>query len=206
VIEVYADVVCPFTHVGLERLFRLRDELGRADVEIRVHAWPLEVVNGAPPERELIEEEVAELTAQVAPDLFEGFDARRFPFSTLPALALAARAYRESTTLGESTSLTLRHELFEHGTDVGDPDVLAEVAQRLGVPTPEDRDRAAVLADLDEGRRRGVVGSPHFFVDDGDYFCPTLQIARRDGGLHISFDATAFSGFIARAFRRPPSA
>lgn len=200
-IEVYADVVCPFTHLGLQRLFRLREELGRSDVSIRVHAWPLEVVNGALAERDLIEEEVAELTEQVAPDLFEGFDPACLPLSTLPALALSERAYRETVGLGEVTSLTLRHELFERGTDVGDPAGVAEIGRRLGVPEVEEQDRTAVIADLEEGRRRGVVGSPHFFIDGTGYFCPTLLIERVDDRLSISFDAAAFSDFLTTCFR-----
>lgn len=199
-IEVYADIICPFTHVGLQRLFHLREQLDRRNVAIRVHAWPLEVVNGALAERDLIEEEVAELTGQVAPDLFEGFDPSCLPLSTLPALALSERAYRESVGLGESTSLTLRHELFEHGTDVGDPTVLADIGRRLGVPEVEEQDRVAVLADLEDGRRRGVVGSPHFFVGETGFFCPTLSIERVDGRISISFDAAAFSDFLGTCF------
>ena len=83
-VEVYADIVCPFTHVGLRRLFALRDEMKRRDVAIRVRAWPLEIVNDEPLGRELLEEEIEELRASVARDLFNGFDPSRFPMSSLP--------------------------------------------------------------------------------------------------------------------------
>jgi predicted DsbA family dithiol-disulfide isomerase len=48
VLEVFADVLCPFTHVGLRRLISERARRGRDDVVVRVRAWPLELVNGEP--------------------------------------------------------------------------------------------------------------------------------------------------------------
>ena len=72
-IEVFADVTCPFTHVGLRRLVDLRTQLGRPDVHLRVRAWPLEIVNGQPLDPDFIAEEVDDIRGQVAPDLFEGF-------------------------------------------------------------------------------------------------------------------------------------
>ena len=47
-IEVFADVSCPFTHVGLRRLVEHRRQLERDDLRIVVKAWPLELVNGSP--------------------------------------------------------------------------------------------------------------------------------------------------------------
>ena len=93
VVEVFADVCCPFTHVGLRRLVQRRDEVG-GDLELVVRAWPLELVNGAPLDGDLIAEEIEELRKQVAADLFVGFDRGRFPATSLPALELAAAAYR----------------------------------------------------------------------------------------------------------------
>ena len=85
VIEVYADIWCPFTHVGLRTVVRRRNELGRADVAIRVRSWPLELVNGAPLDADATAAHVEELREQVAPNLFMGFDPNRFPRTTLPA-------------------------------------------------------------------------------------------------------------------------
>jgi predicted DsbA family dithiol-disulfide isomerase len=198
-IEVFADIVCPFTHVGLRRLVAYREQLRREDVAIRVRAWPLELVNEERVPRALLVEEIAELRHTVAPDLFTAFDPKRFPMSSLPALALGAAAYRIDLQRGERVSLALREALFEEGRDLTDP---AELL-RIGQPLTLDDIRAGeadVQAEYAEGRARGVIGSPHFFVDGEGFFCPTLTIERVDGDLSISFDTEGFDEFMHRCF------
>ena len=202
VVEVYADVSCPFTHVGLRRLVEQREQLGRDDVVVRVRAWPLELVNGAPLTGDFVGEEIEVLRDVVAPDLFEGFDPRRFPSTTVPALAMAASAYRRGDRTGEAVSLALRTALFEEGRDIGDPDELAAIARSYDLnPVGPDADRA-VHDEWHEGERRGVIGSPHFFVGDDAFFCPTLNITRVGGHLHVDFDRDAFGAFRSTVFDR----
>ena len=199
-IEVFADVVCPFTHVGLTRLVAHRAELGRDDERLWLRSWPLEVVNGVPVDAGLIAEEVDELRAQVAPDLFTGFDVAAFPATTLPALALTIAGYAAGAEVGEHVGLALRRALFEQGRDVADADVLAEVAAAHGLDVAASRDTAAVLAEHAEGAARGVVGSPHFFVGGAGHFCPSLDISRDGAGLHIVQDEKAMGDFLATCF------
>jgi predicted DsbA family dithiol-disulfide isomerase len=200
-IEVFADVRCPFTHVGLRRLVDRRAVLGRADVGLRVRAWPLELVNDAPLDPAMIGEEVDALRLQVAPDLFTGFDPSRFPDSSLPGLTLAATAYGHSLGAGERVSLALRDALFEDGLEIAHDGVLLEIAAAAGVESPTEGARETVLADWEEGRQRGVVGSPHFFVGDEGFFCPSLDISRVDGELRVSSDRATFDAFVERCLR-----
>lgn len=196
VIEVFADVGCPFTHVGLRRLVERRRERGLDDaVVLRVRAWPLELVNGRPLDPPFIADEVDELRIQVAPDLFTGFDATQFPATSLPAMALAARAYETGDRLGEAVSLALRDAIFEQGRDVADPQVLAAVAAEHGL-APGPGGEQAVLADWEDGKRRGVIGSPHFFGRHGDAFCPSLDIKRVEGHLQISADPASMEALL----------
>ena len=199
VIEVFADIWCPFAHVGLRALEEQRARAGRSDVAIWVRAWPLELVNGVPLDPAVTKAHAEDLRDQVAPDLFSHLAVDRFPTSTLEALALAYRAYRIDLAVGERVSFALRDALFEEGRDISDPVVLEYLARDLGVAMPDESDRAAVLADWHEGRRRGVLGSPHFFCGGTDVFCPTLDITKDPvEGLSVVRDVLRLTAFVER--------
>jgi predicted DsbA family dithiol-disulfide isomerase len=200
VIEVFADVACPFTHVGLRRFQEHRRQLGVAEPVLRVRAWPLELVNGAALDGPSLTPKIEALRAAVAPGLFAGFDPSRFSSTTLPALASEAAAYCADPQAGEQFSLAVRHALFEDGLDVADEHVLQDLRRAVGVPSMGDDDMSTVEDDYAEGRRRGVVGSPHFFTATSDFFCPSLQIHHDDDGYRIQFDAAGFERFVAAAF------
>lgn len=189
-IEVFADIVCPFTHVGLRRLVEARDARGSA-ATIRVRAWPLELINGSPLDPKLVAEEIEALCAHVSPQLFRGFDTATFPRTSMPAFALVGAAYAASDARGEAVSLAVRNAVFEHGLDVSDPSVIARMAASFGVePLAPAVAEEAVRRDWDRGKERGVRGSPHFFVGDLDWFCPTLSV-RHDNGAFDVHDAEA---------------
>ncbi len=114
----------------------------------------------------------------MAPDLFAGFDVAHFPRTSLPALALAAAAYRRGDDTGEAVSLGLRNALFEEARDISSPDVLAHVAAAHGMGPSGPEDDEAVRAEWRVGRSRGVKGSPHFFCGQVDAFCPSLVIVK----------------------------
>jgi len=201
VIEVFADIWCPFTHVGLRAIEQERARTGRTDVGIRVRAWPLELVNGAPLDPAVTKEHADDLRAQVAPDLFRNLDVDRFPRSTFDALALVNRAYRTDLQVGERVSFALRDALFEEGRDISDRGTLEDLARDLGVAMPDESDHAAVVADWHEGGRRGVLGSPHFFCGGTDVFCPSLDITKDpEQGVAIVRDAARLTEFLARCF------
>ena len=182
VIEVFADIWCPFAHVGLKTVSdRLRIR-GRRDVRIWVRAWPLEWVNGRPMDPMAALQHVRELREQIAPELFSHFDVSRFPRSTLGVLATAAQAYRLGMEVGERFSFRVRDSLFEHGEDVSDPDVLRRIAHDFGLSEPDPDDYGTVVADWKAGRDRGVLGSPHFFCGGSSVFCPSLDISRAPTG------------------------
>ena len=194
-LDVYADVTCPFTHVGLKRVL---DELGHLDehIDIVVRAWPLEWVNGSPLEVDAVEEKIRALRDQLGIELFTGFRKDAWPGSTIPALNLAAAAFDVDTATGLAVSLALRDELFEDGRDVGDPTVLAALAERFGLAPPAAEASARVRAEFDEGRRRGVRGSPDFWLGDAEFFCPSLTLGHDDAGLTAEFDSDGLHRFL----------
>lgn len=186
-VEVFADVLCPFTHVGLHTLIDRRAERGLAEPTLRIRAWPLELINGKPLDPDHIAAEITALRGSVRPDLFRGFSVETFPKTSMTAFALAAAADRTGdAVVSETVGMALRDAVFEQGLDIGRPEVVAEIAARFGLdPLDADATEAAVRADWDEGRGRGVVGSPHFFTGAASWFCPGLAISRDDVGNFI---------------------
>jgi 2-hydroxychromene-2-carboxylate isomerase len=199
-VEVFADVRCPFTHYGLRRFVEERERIG-ARCALRVRAWPLELVNGAPLDVDVIAEEVDVLRESVAPDLFAGFDRARFPPTSVPALEFAATAYERDLATGERTSLLLRDALFEDARDISQPEELDRIARSEGLPYAGSVS-GKILEDWREGRRRGVVGSPHFFVGEDDFFCPSLRIDKAGEEWHISSRSDELARFIAHCVER----
>lgn len=194
-VEVFADVTCPFAHVGLRRFIAERDARG-IDFLLRVRAWPLERVNGHAETGRDLAPKVQALRDSVAPELFRGFDADSFPVTSWPALVAEATAYRDPAR-GERFSMAVRTALFEDGCDISDAEALSELG---GGVADDDRDAVErVMADWHDGQSRQVIGSPHFFVDGYDYFCPSMTIERSDGVLDIAFDKSGFDEFVNRA-------
>jgi 2-hydroxychromene-2-carboxylate isomerase len=117
-----------------------------------------------------------------------------------PGLAAEAAAYRRGLATGEAFSLAVRHRLFDLGQDPSDPQVLEVLLAEHGTAAPSPADAETVRADHAEGVSRGVQGSPHFFVGDADFFCPSLDIGHDRDGYHMAFDAVGFDRFVAAAF------
>jgi hypothetical protein len=114
VVEVFADITCPFTHVGLKQVVRHVDEMDEP-ADVIVCAWPLEWVNGSPLDVDAVLVKAAALTEQLGVDDFGGLRADAWPTSTIPALDLAASGYARDAATGLAVSLELRRALFERG-------------------------------------------------------------------------------------------
>ncbi len=186
-VEVFADILCPFTHVGLHTLIDQRTERGLDEPHLRIRAWPLELINGKPLDPDHIDAEITALRGSVRPDLFKGFSVEAFPKTSMTAFALTAAADRTGdAVLSETVGMALRDAVFEHGLDIGRPEVVAAIAARFGLdPLDADTTESAVRADWDEGRARGVIGSPHFFTGEASWFCPGLAISRDNVGNFV---------------------
>lgn len=197
-IEVFADVTCPFTHVGLKRVTERLAALDDDGIEIMVRAWPLEWVNGSVFAADVMPRKFDAVNAHVDPPEFTGFRADRWPTSTIPALNLVAAGYRRDARTGLRAALAVRRALFDDGADIGDPATLAVLADELGLAAPSADPDDALRADFEEGSRRGVRGSPEFWIDGEAFFCPSLEIhTDEDGRLLADFDPDGLDDFIA---------
>ncbi len=202
-VEVFADILCPFTHVGLHTLIDRRSERGRTEPHLRIRAWPLELINGTPLDPHHIAAEITALRASVRPDLFAGFSVDTFPPTSMVAFALSAAADRTGDpVLAEDVGMALRDAVFEQGLDIGRPEVVAAIAARFSLdPLDADATEAAVRVDWEEGRARGVIGSPHFFTgDDASWFCPGLAISRDDVGNFVVAWKQGSESFVESVF------
>ena len=110
-----------------------------------------------------------------------------------------AAAQRADPEVGERFSLAIRSLLFESGLDPSAPEALAGLLADHGI-APSAVDADAVRSGWDEGRERGVVGSPYFFAGDRGWFCPSLDIHHDDDGWEVGFDAQGLDAFLATVF------
>jgi predicted DsbA family dithiol-disulfide isomerase len=200
-LEVFADITCPFTHVGLKQVVGHVAEMSEP-VDVLVRAWPLEWVNGSPLDVEAVLVKAAALSDQLGVDDFRGLRADRWPATTIPALELAAAAYARDAATGLAVSMELRAALFEQGVDVADPDALALIAAAHHLDADDPELERSIRSDYEAGQRRGVRGSPHFFMGDDDFFCPALDLGHdADGHLTARFDSAMLADFFARVDR-----
>lgn len=207
-VEVYADVLCPFTHAGLHTVIDRRTARGLSEPRLHIHAWPLELINGKPLDPHHVGAEILALRGTVRPDLFAGFSESSFPTTAMAAYALTAAADRTGDpVLIEEVGVAVRNAVFEEGLDLGKPEVVAPIAARFGLqPLDAEATLASVRADWEAGKARGVVGSPHFFTaDGGDWFCPSLAISRDDVGNFIVAWKQGTADFVESVFGVSPA-
>ena len=171
-LTVFSDLHCPWAYVFAIRLRRAREEVGRPPVAWR--CWPLELVNRRGTPWDTLSQEIPVL-AQLEPDHFAPPKRETWPSTLLPAMeGLKVAGELGGPVAADRFDEVARRAFFLEGRDLSIRPTLADVAAAAGL----DRDafldafdggghRRAVVADWQEGRRRGVEGSPHAFLPDG---------------------------------------
>ncbi len=198
-IEAFAEITCPFAHVGLKVVTEALHQLAEPPPLV-VRPWPLEWVNGSGLDALAVALKAKALDVALGRDDFGGFDPTHWPVSTIAAHNLVAAAYAEDAATGLSVSLELRTLLFERGIDIGDPQVLAELAASHELAAPPAEPTPAMQDAYEDGRRRGVRGSPEFFVGAQPFFCPSLELGHDDAGsLTASFDPAGLRALVLAA-------
>jgi predicted DsbA family dithiol-disulfide isomerase len=180
-IDVVSDVVCPWCFIGKRRLEKA---VAMSSVPIEVHWRPFQLDPTIPPEgrdrRAYLrakfggDERIAQLHANVAAagaaeDIPFAFEQIEVSPNTLDAHRLvrwAGDAGRQ-----EQVVEALFRAYFIEGRNIGDHDVLAEVAAAVGMDRDRitarlasDEDRVAVRAEIEEGQRMGITGVPTFIL------------------------------------------
>ena len=177
-IAIFSDLICPFTHVTLHRLFTTRTRLGLDDtIRFRHHAFPIELLNASPGTRHGSDSEIPAL-GPLAPDagwqIWQGPDFH-YPNSVLLAFEAVQAAAAQSLRIGEdydrairqafwseSRPIQMHHELIAIAKTIQDLDV-----DQLSASLRRGTYRSAVFDDFDLATTDAVVMSPHLFLTDG---------------------------------------
>lgn len=187
-IEIWSDVVCPWCFVGKRRLETALAGFAHADeVEVVYRSFELdptapqyghELSTGviarkygrSEDEMRQMQQQLSDLAAEegLAFRLFDTVHTRTVDAHRLLHLALETGGPALQGTLKEA----LLSAYFEQARNIGDHDVLTEVAVAAGLD--EERVRAVlaseeyageVAADVDQARAFGATGVPFFVVD-----------------------------------------
>jgi predicted DsbA family dithiol-disulfide isomerase len=175
-IQIWSDLLCPFAHVAVHRLWEARERLGLShQVTFDHHVFPLELFNGPHPRRGTDTEAVA--LGQVAPDAgFRVWTDRDdlYPHTVLLAAEAVLAAKTQGTELSAQLDRALRKAFWSHSRSIAHRSVVLEVASET------DLDVALLASDLDSGVCRRLLmddfmvsqsdeikGSPHLFFPTG---------------------------------------
>lgn len=183
VIDVYQDTVCPWCRIGKRHLELALTEWDGEPVEVRVRPFFLDPT--IPPEgsdfkahmlakgggRVTLEEFFAR-PRQMGADvglMFNFEDISRAPNTELSHRMLALAPDEHKGALLEG----IYAAYFEFGRDIGDPEVLLDVAESVGLDREELAERlrqgdgrAEVQSAVESARRLGISGVPFFVIND----------------------------------------
>jgi predicted DsbA family dithiol-disulfide isomerase len=176
VLEVFSDYVCPWCYLGAARVARLKKDHG---VEVKMVHFPLHPET--PAEGRSLEElfagrgyDIPKMQAQMRARMAaEGlpYGERKMTFNSRLAQELAKWA--ETQAGGEAIHEALFRAYFVDGKNIGDPEVLAQIAESVGLPGDKAREvvatrsfKAAVDADWQKSREYGVTGVPTYVAGE----------------------------------------
>ena len=209
-LTVFSDLHCPWAYVFSIRLRRARAGVGQPPVAWR--CWPLELVNERGTPWDSLSLEIPVLT-QLEPDHFAPPRRETWPSTLLPAMeALKVVGELGGPQAADRFDEVARRAFFLDRRDLSIRPTLLDLAAGAGL----DREafqvafdggghRRGVIADWQEGRRRGVEGSPHAFLPDGSaVFNP--GIGKIDWVHGIPVPREVDEGAIARLLDRATSA
>jgi predicted DsbA family dithiol-disulfide isomerase len=215
IVEIYADVYCPWTYLTVFRLRQIWPAYaGR--LELRWRALSLEYINRQGTPKPLLEVEL-DLIRQIEPALplrrWERPD-WHWPVTFWPAFEALAGAQAQGHDAADAMSWALRRAFFAEGRSPALRHELLAIAEHVAAEAPLDLGRFE--ADWDAGRhkaeviadsRRGwhelkVDGSPTFLLPDGaQVSSPGLGAADIDEERAVVRAYTPFPGDPLAALR-----
>lgn len=185
-IDVVSDVVCPWCYLGKARLDQAIANVAE-DIYVTVNWRPYQLNPDLPPEgvdhkKHLAEKLGGQDAVDRAHDMLTNlgkedgiafdFDAVKISPNTLDAHRLVRWALTEGPNVQSKVAGLLFKANFEEGRNVGDHDVLLDIAQKGGLDRAviaallaSEADKDAVSEEIDMARGMGVTGVPCFIID-----------------------------------------
>jgi predicted DsbA family dithiol-disulfide isomerase len=175
-IVVVSDIGCPWAHIAVHRLVAERARRGlTVELPIDHRAFPLELVNGRPTPKELLDAEIA-VCRELEPDAGWASPSEpwSFPVTTLPALEAVQAAKAQSAELSATLDHELRTAMFRDWRCISVFPIVFEIAaevagldvERLRGDVRAGEGRSQIWSDL-ERLVPVVPGSPTFVLPDG---------------------------------------
>jgi len=172
VLEVFSDYVCPWCYLASARVARLKKKHG---VKVELVHFPLHPET--PPEGKSLEElfagrgyDIASMQGQMRARMqAEGlpYGDRKMTYNS--RLAQELGKWADTRAGGEAIHDALFRAYFVEARNIGDADVLVQIAESVGLPGNEAREvlaqrtfKAAVDVDWQKSREYGVTGVPTF--------------------------------------------
>ena len=195
-VDIWSDVVCPWCSIGKRRFERAVDQLGD-EIDVRVRFRPYQLDPTASPGAtepvsvayakkfggpERAAQIMQHVTGIAAEEGIEFHMDRALRANTLLAHRLIWLAEQPGSQVAQPTvKARLMQAYFGDGLDIGDPDVLADLAAEVGFDRDEivaflesDRGLAEVRADLELAGDLGITAVPTFVVN-GQWAIPGAQ-------------------------------
>lgn len=188
-IAVYSDLACPWAHVAVFRLHRMRAKLDLTDeVSFDLRSFPLEIFNEQPTPKKILDAEIS-VAGGLEPDAGWQVWQRpqaEYPVTMLPPLEAVQAAKAQSLRAAEeldralrvalfrdSRVISMRHDILDiaSGCDAVDVDALIEAID-------SGDHRSDVIEQKAESESDRIKGSPHLFLPDGsDFHNPGIELA-----------------------------
>ena len=196
IVDVWSDVVCPWCYIGKRRFERAIAELeGEVAVDVTYHAFQLDPT-ASPGVNQPVSEAYAKkfggperakamidrVTSLAAEEGIEFHMDRALRANTLLAHRLIWLANQPASPVEQAVMKErLMAAYFHDGLDIGDPDVLADIAAELGferdevVSLLETSDGVGeVAADLEQAAELGITAVPTYVIN-GMWAIPGAQ-------------------------------
>jgi predicted DsbA family dithiol-disulfide isomerase len=215
-IVVFSDIGCPWAHAAVHQLHEARSRNGLdGRVSFDHRAFPLELINGRPTPKHVLDAEVPVIAKHVPGAGWSRWDAPDYyyPVTTLPAMEAVQAAKEQDLGLSDRLDRALRRAWFEDSRCVSLFTEILDAARSidgldvaaLSEALVEGRFRRWIFADLDAARSDEVKGSPHLFLPDGsDAHNPGMDMSWEEGDerpIVHSYDPGVYDDLVISAAR-----